>query len=184
MPMFVELCSNSTKYLIFYLTLGRLQKTRSRNERTNGRQEGRKEYRINLQKLKVPRTSPPILVRVPTVSKLNVATKYSLEYGSCSKKILRKGTRKKKTSETEEWEFRLVNITRNIHTQRTPFEYRATIHCATRITLASLPFGCYSCLLCTRWKALDEIYQIYMRLHLSTVTVTSKIQQVFVTNFD
>ena len=34
-----------------------------------------------------------------------------------------------------------------VHTQRTPIEYRAAIHCTTGTALASLSFGCYSCLL-------------------------------------
>ena len=40
-----------------------------------------------------------------------------------------------------------MNVAYKIHTRRTLLEYRATIHYATRITLASLSFGCYSCLL-------------------------------------
>ena len=36
----------------------------------------------------------------------------------------------------------------NVHTQRTPLQYRATLHRTTRITLASLLFGRYACLLC------------------------------------
>ena len=34
-----------------------------------------------------------------------------------------------------------------VHTQRTPIEYRAVIHCTTGTALASLSFGRYSCLL-------------------------------------
>ena len=36
----------------------------------------------------------------------------------------------------------------NVHTQRTPLRHRATLHRTTRITLASLLFGRYACLLC------------------------------------
>ena len=36
----------------------------------------------------------------------------------------------------------------NVHTQRTPLQHRATLHRTTRITLASLLFGRYACLLC------------------------------------
>ena len=40
------------------------------------------------------------------------------------------------------------NRSNNVHTQRTPLQYRATLHRTTRITLASLLFGRYACLLC------------------------------------
>ena len=40
------------------------------------------------------------------------------------------------------------NVANEVHTQRTLLEYHATIHCATRTTLASLFFGCYFCLFC------------------------------------
>ena len=36
----------------------------------------------------------------------------------------------------------------NVHTQKAPLQYRATLHRTTRTTLASLLFGRYACLLC------------------------------------
>ena len=54
--------------------------------------------------------------------------------------------------ETGKLNFGHVNVTYQIHTQRSLLEYRATIHRATRTPLASL------------WKALDDIYETYMRL--------------------
>ena len=44
------------------------------------------------------------------------------------------------------------NRSNNVHTQRTPRQYRATLHRTTRITLASLLFGRYACLLCTQGR--------------------------------
>ena len=48
------------------------------------------------------------------------------------------------------WKMKIgqVYVAYNVHTQRTPVKYRATLHRATRTTLASLLLGCYSCLLC------------------------------------
>ena len=46
----------------------------------------------------------------------------------------------------------------NVHTQRTPLEHRATLH---------------------RWKALDEIYKIYILLHRSDLNISEKNRQTF-----
>ena len=77
-----------------------------------------------------------------------VNSKYSLELGSNVKKRLRKeGTWTKNIPKTEKWKYWPINVAYKVHTQRTLLEYRATIHYATGITLASLSFGCYSRLL-------------------------------------
>ena len=41
-----------------------------------------------------------------------------------------------------------MNVAYNVHTQRTSLEYRATLNPATRTTLASPFFRCYTCLPC------------------------------------
>ena len=46
--------------------------------------------------------------------------------------------------EPEKYKFGQLNVANNLHIQRTLLDCRATIHCATS------------------WKALDEIYKIYM----------------------
>ena len=79
----------------------------------------------------------------------------------------------------------------NVHTQKAPLQHRATIHCATRTTLASLCFGCYPCLLYflyplisrrglfATWKVLDEIYKIYMLLHRADLNISEIFRQCF-----
>ena len=59
------------------------------------------------------------------VSKPNFANKYAFE-----KKIEKKGTIEKRKCDRR-------NVAK-VHTQRTPSEYRATIHCTTGTALASL----------------------------------------------
>ena len=51
-------------------------------------------------------------------------------------------------SEIESWKYELRNVTYKVHIQITLLEHRATIHCVTRTTLASLLFGSYFCHLC------------------------------------
>ena len=55
----------------------------------------------------------------------------------------------KRGHDWKDWKMKTLtlNVAYKIHTQRTLLEYRATIHYATRITLAPLLFWCYSCLL-------------------------------------
>ena len=50
----------------------------------------------------------------------------------------------------KDWKMKIWTTDRsnNVYTQRTPLQYRATLHRTTRITLASLLFGRYACLLC------------------------------------
>ena len=58
--------------------------------------------------------------------------------------MFEKKIEKKGTIEKRKYDWRNVA---KVHTQRTPIEYRATIHCTTGPALASLSFGRYSCLL-------------------------------------
>ena len=45
-----------------------------------------------------------------------------------------------------------------------------------------LVLGCIDADFATRWKALDEIYKIYMRLHRSDLNISENVRQ-FVSHF-